>query len=342
MDNEDLINAELEELEIEQRQLDLDRKKLELRLRLARLYGRVETPVDGSQAKVKAEPVEDANGVEGLAGESTNVPATSDRIVKREAMNPPHLVEQGQATDQSSQLMTTPNRSPNAPHPSSQLTDFSKLPCSKPPVSSYATPVTDRSISRGSPQSTPARHSQGYRFGLPTSSPRKRVRSPGSEDDDFVPAKKSSALTKQVKELTKNKITKGKGNKQSPKVDCLPEHHASALIRRYGERLVQRHMQSFRRHERQEAKEVIKAGSEIVDGLLEKKFETLEELHDEYDRQIRLYCAKQLQEPLIMELQKFCRAAPVWWRKCTKKRTQQERLEDVAMVFKDVGEGTFD
>ncbi|KAH0846198.1 hypothetical protein AYO21_11061 [Fonsecaea monophora] len=221
MDNEDLINAELEELEIEQRQLDLDRKKLQLRLRLARLYGRVETPVNGSQAKVKAEPVEDTNGVEGLGGESTNVPAPSDRIVKREAMNPPHLVEQGQATDQSSQLVTTPNRSPNAPHPSSKLRDFSKLPCSKPTVSSYTTPVTDRLISRGSPKSTPARYSQEDRFGLRTSSPHKRVRSPGSGDDDFVPAKKSNPPTKQVKELTKNKNTKGKGNKRSSKVDCL-------------------------------------------------------------------------------------------------------------------------
>ncbi|EXJ66146.1 uncharacterized protein A1O5_10761 [Cladophialophora psammophila CBS 110553] len=282
MDGKQLIDAELEQLEIEQRQLDLDRKRLELRLRCATLCSQVEAVADGGQAAVKPEPVGDGTAVGRIVagdepssdprlGEATSAPTVGDRHVMREEVGP---------------LLHPVERVGVAAH-----------------------------LSGGN-------HSGAT----------------GSFDSET----NSAPGAKQVKTWTKDREAERKQSKRQPKVQRLPERYSSAIIRKYGERLVQRHMQSFRRHERWEADQIILAGSKIVDGLLEKRFKSLEELHDEYDQQIRLRCTSSVQEPLINELQKFRRAAPIWWRKCVKKRTQGERFEDATAVFEDVKEGIFD
>ncbi|KIW89794.1 uncharacterized protein Z519_09951 [Cladophialophora bantiana CBS 173.52] len=364
MDDKQLIDTELEQLEMEQRQLDLDRKRLQLRLRRAKLCSQVEAVADNGQAEVKPEPVGDGTAVGRIAageepfsdprlGGATSASTVGDRHVMREEVGPLlHPVERdGIAANLSGgdhsgapasfDSVTTPTYLVCTKHAVLEPSDeTSRLPRPE----SYPTPSTYRSNSNTTSQMTPVPHRQRDGFGhFPARSPHKRGRSAESESDDFVQETNSTPGAKEVKTRTKDREAERKQNKRQAKGQRLPERYNYAIIRKYGERLVQRHMQSFRRHERWEADQIILAGSKIVDGLLEKRFKSLEELRDEYDRQIRLRCTSSVQEFFfINELQKFRRAAPIWWRKCVKKRTQGERFEDATAVFEDVKGGIFD
>ncbi|KIW27561.1 uncharacterized protein PV07_07290 [Cladophialophora immunda] len=354
MDDKELFDAELEELELEQRQLDLDRKRLQLRLRRAR---------PDSQVQEKAHAVDEVTGAGRVTagteqfsnlgrGEATEISTAGNRHAEREVDLPLPLVEQADPAGHSSKqypsgakASTSPvarlSSSPGMLHPSTQLTDSSRLSHPESAVPSFATSPKYLSSSQTTSRSMPALYSQQDGLGhVPAMSQHKRERSPGSEDGDCV--KKNCIPRDRNEKWTNDTQYQGEGNKLPPKVQHLPEHQASAIIRKYGERLVQRHMQSFRRHGRREANEIIKAGSEIVDGLVKKKFKSPEELHEEYDRQIRLCCTRDLQKLLIFELQKFRRAAPTWWMECVKMKTQNQRFENVAKLFQDVGAGVFD
>ncbi|KIX96692.1 uncharacterized protein Z520_07411 [Fonsecaea multimorphosa CBS 102226] len=357
MDDKALIDAELEQLELEQRQLDLDRKRLELRLRHARLNGHVDAVPRESQLQSRPESVDGATGVERVTAggenfsnpgreEATDAPTAGNQHIAR-VFPPSDLVDiSGWFSRQyheeaaaSRDRVTKPSPSPGLPHSSIASTQPSVSTRPESTVPSSATLPKYPSSSQ-TPPSTISLSGQQDSFGqVPASSHHKRERSSGSE---VVPEQASTPEINDGRNWTINKQAPGKRNKQSPKVQGLPDHHIQAIIRKYGERLVQRHMRCFRKHERREAAMIIEAGSKVVDGLLERKFRSLEELHAAYERQIRRCCTWDLQQSLRSELHKFRRAGPIWWSRCVTKRTQEERLQDVATVFQDVVEGIFD
>ncbi|OAP61383.1 hypothetical protein AYL99_03586 [Fonsecaea erecta] len=348
MHDKAFINIEEEELELDQRQLDLDRKRLQLRLQRAMLNKLVEAAPEHDQAQLKEESVQDITEIEPVKAcnkqlsspgrdEAGGPSTTDDHGVTQEVSLPQYLILEAASRSSrehhgggtaSHDRVTTSGSPPDMTHPSALLTKASRLLIYSPgsQTTSSKPPLNDW------------RQDDGLGH-LPTSSPHKRARSPGSES---VLEKTSTPGVKRVEKSTSNKEVQSQRNTKSSKVQGLPARHISAILRKYGERLVQRHMLSFRKHERREADQVINAGSMIIDGLLEKKFNSLDELHDEYDRQIRLCCTRRLQESLTNELEKFRRAGPVWWRQCMNTRTQQKRLADLATVFKHVVEGIFD
>ena len=82
-------------------------------------------------------------------------------------------------------------------------------------------------------------------------------------------------------------------------------------------------------------------GSSIVRYLIAKKYERLEDLHDEYEMRVRESCGSALRKRVLSEMQKFRRAGPVWWKECVEKTNQSSRLEIMNTVFEDIKQGKY-
>jgi hypothetical protein len=114
------------------------------------------------------------------------------------------------------------------------------------------------------------------------------------------------------------------------------------LIRIYGERLLQVYMHGIRQPGREQADQVIKIGSPIIDGLIAKKFGSLDKLHAAFEKEIRKVCSDAgLMYAMIDHIEQFRRAAPVWWAECAAQHYQFQRREMVGGVFEDVKEGKY-
>ena len=129
--------------------------------------------------------------------------------------------------------------------------------------------------------------------------------------------------------------------KQPSKVPKLSDPHRSEIIRRYGRRLIGPRMRSFCCHDSRDEQELRYAGSKIVHYLVAKKYERLEDLHDEYEMSVRENCRSALRERVLSEMQKFRRAGPVWWKECVEKTNQSSRLEIMNTVFEDIKQGKY-
>ncbi|KAJ9604014.1 hypothetical protein H2200_011536 [Cladophialophora chaetospira] len=302
--SEQISDDELVELELEQRQLDLDRelKQRQLDLDLKK--------VKLQKRRAKLHPTVDL---------------TSDDHPTEVKAEPEDQVSPNEPAG----LTVNPLPSP-APSEAAK-SSYAKSTSKEPQESHGVLPDYD--------------HDEGFpdlwqdigRFqGLPEDSILKRSQSPASRVSAGFGNKRQKTSTGTREQIPDPKT---KDKTEVPKIN---KREKTAIIRRYGERLVQHHMQSFRKHTPAEREEVRKVADKIVDGLLEKRFKNVEELHNEYKDQIGKSCRYVLRARLVVELDKFCRAAPVWWGECLARKNRIQREEFIMTIFQDVKEGKYD
>ncbi|ETI23744.1 hypothetical protein G647_05549 [Cladophialophora carrionii CBS 160.54] len=328
-DDEPVSDDELVEIELEQRQLDLDRElerrrldlhrqRIKIRKRRAKRDAPVDLTSDDGAAQVKTEPRE--------SDRAKSQPNSTSCLLPCPVPN--------EAT------ATTPlpsgTQTASYPKPSSQSFDTSDwllrtVMSDNDTVSQFTPPATygPQSIWR-----------ESIFRGLPANPSVKRSHSPDSnaavlahDTNDTIEVKHSKIC------MATDHKSKNAKNKKRTKTAPLTERQQSEIIRIYGARLVQYHMHKF--DDQLPARLITEAGSKIVVGLVAKKFKTLQELHDEYESILTSSCQRNLGEVVRTELQKFRRAAPVWWAECLAK-PEAQRLAFVSTVFSDVNQGKYD
>lgn len=141
-------------------------------------------------------------------------------------------------------------------------------------------------------------------------------------------------------EVKRQKYTPQPKSTKSAATHAINERYRSELLRAYGTRLVQRHMQSFKHHSPTEAENLKKAGSIIVEKLIEKSVKSLDELHDDYEKSVKWFCGPTHAKHVISELQMFREASAFWWADCLEKKYQTQRLEIVKAVFENIKAGS--
>ena len=163
---------------------------------------------------------------------------------------------------------------------------------------------------------------------------------PGLEDN---PENAETILVKRPRFTSDNGGEDPRGKETSPvKKSGMNQRQKFELVRAYGKRLVQYHMPSFQKQYSWLRANLVSVGSGIIDGLIEKKFKTLEALHDEFDYKLGSLYYLPTRLILRAELQKLRPAAPDWWRKCEQMSYQAQRMELVLTVFGDVKRGKYD
>ena len=157
------------------------------------------------------------------------------------------------------------------------------------------------------------------------------------------------------------------GNEQNPTIDCKREKYTkelsdepgevkaeqqvgtrtlsarqrSEILRKYGERLADVYMKTFAKHDHDTAELLMYAGSKMIDGVIERKYKSLEELHDEYEHHLGTYYSHRVPEYVQLELQKIRRTAPIWWADCLKMRYHHQKMTLAGTVLGEIGWGKY-
>ncbi|OCT50455.1 hypothetical protein CLCR_07252 [Cladophialophora carrionii] len=376
--DDELLEIELEQRqldldrEVKQRQLNLDRKKIEIRKRRAKRDVPVDLTLDDGAAQVKREPTESDRAKSQPNSTSCLLPCPvpNEATGTLPANNVAHEHEQLSTPGQSQQCSEpAPERNhctresiPRSRERVPSFTDFKQATTPLPSgtqTASYPTPSSqffgtsdwlprtvmseNDAVSQFTPPATYGPQSiwrENIFRGVPANTSLKRSHSPDSnaavlahDTNDTIEVKHSKMC------MATDHKSENATNKKRTKTAPLTERQQSEIIRKYGARLVQYHMHKC--DCQLPARLITEAGSKIVDGLVAKKFKSLQELHDEYESILTSSCPGNLGEVVRTELQKFRRAAPVWWAECLAK-PEAQRLAFVSTVFSDVNQGKYD